>query len=108
MTEKKVISMEQTKLKDNELRGTDFGRPKKYKVIFHNDDFTTMEFVVEVLRVVFYKTPDEADAIMLKVHKNGQAEVGVYSYDMALTRVELTKRMARKENFPLRVSCVQV
>ncbi|MCQ2195150.1 MAG: ATP-dependent Clp protease adaptor ClpS [Paludibacteraceae bacterium] len=99
--------MEQTQIKDKESRETSFGRPKKYKVIFHNDDFTTMEFVVEVLKTVFYKSEEEADAIMMKVHLEGQAVVGTYSYDVATTKAELAKSMARAEGFPLRVSCVQ-
>ena len=98
--------MEQNQIKDNVVRETSIDRPKKYKVIFHNDDFTTMEFVVEVLKTVFYKSEAEADVIMMKVHHNGQAEVGTYSYDVAMTKVEQTRSMARAEGFPLKVSCV--
>ncbi|MCQ2217373.1 MAG: ATP-dependent Clp protease adaptor ClpS [Paludibacteraceae bacterium] len=100
--------MEQFQIKDKESRETSIDRPKKYKVIFYNDDFTTMDFVVEVLKTVFYKSDEEASSIMMKVHSEGSAEVGVYSYDVAMTKVEMTKSLARKENFPLRVSCVQV
>ena len=100
--------MEQNQIKDDVVRKESFDRPKKYKVIFHNDDFTTMEFVVEVLKTVFYKSEAEAGVIMMKVHHEGQAEVGTYSYDVAMTKIELTKSMARAEGFPLRLSCVQV
>lgn len=100
--------MEQVQIKDDRSRETSFNRPKKYKVLFHNDDFTTMEFVVEVLLTIFGKTKEQALDIMMTVHQSGQAEVGIYSYDVAMTKVEMTRNLARKEGFPLRVSCVQV
>lgn len=79
--------------------------PRQYKVIFHNDDFTTMEFVTEVLRKVFNKPADEAVALMMKVHREGQAIVGVYSYDMAMTKASMATTMARNEGFPLKITC---
>ena len=79
--------------------------PRQYKVVFHNDDFTTMEFVTEVLRIVFNKPADEAVALMMKVHREGQATVGVYSYDVAMTKTSQTISMARQEGYPLRVTC---
>ena len=81
--------------------------PRQYKVIFHNDDFTTMEFVTDVLRRVFNKPADEAVVLMMKVHREGQATVGVYSYDVAMTKASQTMSMARNEGFPLRVTCEQ-
>lgn len=81
--------------------------PRQYKVIFHNDDFTTMEFVTDVLRRVFNKPADEAVVLMMKVHREGQATVGVYSYDVAMTKASLTMSLARNEGFPLRVTCEQ-
>lgn len=81
--------------------------PHRYKVIFHNDDFTTMEFVTEVLRSVFNKPADEAVVLMMKVHREGQATVGVYSYDVAMTKASMAMSMARDEGFPLRVTCEQ-
>lgn len=78
--------------------------PKHYKVIFHNDDFTTMEFVVKVLVEVFYKSETEATTIMLAVHEQGKAVVGIYSYDMAVTLVKKAMVMARDAGFPLRIS----
>ena len=81
--------------------------PRQYKVIFHNDDFTTMEFVTHVLRLVFNKPADEAVVLMMKVHREGQATVGVYSYDVAMTKASQTMSMARNEGFPLRVTCEQ-
>lgn len=79
--------------------------PRQYKVIFHNDDFTTMEFVTEVLRNVFSKSADEAVALMMRVHREGQAIVGVYGYDVAMTKASMATSMARQEGFPLKVTC---
>lgn len=81
--------------------------PKKYKVVFHNDNVTTMEFVTEVLRRIFNKPVDEAVALMMKVHREGRATVGVFSYDVAMTKASMTMAMARNEGFPLRVTCEQ-
>ena len=79
--------------------------PRQYKVIFHNDDFTTMEFVTEVLRQVFSKPADEAVTLMMKVHREGQAVVGVYSYDVAMTKASIATTMARNAGFPLKITC---
>jgi ATP-dependent Clp protease adaptor protein ClpS len=79
--------------------------PRQYKVIFHNDDFTTMEFVTDVLRRVFNKPADEAVALMMKVHREGQAIVGIYSYDVAMTKAAQATTMARQEGFPLNITC---
>ena len=79
--------------------------PKHYKVIFHNDDFTTMEFVTDVLRRVFNKPADEAVTLMMRVHREGQAIVGIYSYDVAMTKASQATAMARNEGFPLKITC---
>lgn len=79
--------------------------PQQYKVVFYNDNVTTMEFVTDVLRTVFKKPADEAVALMMKVHREGQAVVGVYSYDMAMTKTSLATTMARQQGFPLRITC---
>lgn len=79
--------------------------PRQYKVIFHNDDFTTMEFVTEVLRSVFGKPADEAVALMMRVHREGQAMVGIYSYDVAMTKASQAISLARQEGFPLNITC---
>lgn len=84
---------------------TDLREPRRYRVIIYNDDFTTMDFVVIVLTSVFFKSAEEAEALMLKVHKSGSAVVGIYSYDMAITKVRKATMMAREENFPLRLEC---
>ncbi len=82
-------------------------KPHQYKVVFHNDNYTTMEFVTEVLRQVFNKPVDEAVALMMKVHREGRATVGIYSYDIAMTKASMAIAMARNEGFPLRVTCEQ-
>ena len=64
-----------------------------------------MEFVVLVLTSVFFKSAEEAEALMLTVHKSGSAVVGIYSYDMAISKVRKATMMAREENFPLRLEC---
>ena len=84
---------------DNEL---DLEEPKKYKVLLLNDDFSTMEFVIEVLTKVFRKSLNEAETIMLNVHNNGKGLCGVYTKEIAYTKVAQVKTMARKANFPLK------
>lgn len=79
--------------------------PHRYKVIFHNDDFTTMEFVTEVLRQVFNKPTDEAVSLMMRVHREGHAVVGTYSYDEAMTRTTKAISMARQAGYPLLITC---
>ncbi len=76
--------------------------PEMYRVVLHNDDYTTMEFVVEVLVKVFRKTVMDATKIMLSVHKYGRGHVGVYTYDIAATKVQQVRRMAREREYPLK------
>lgn len=76
--------------------------PRHFKVTIYNDDFTTMEFVVKILTTVFFKTSVEAEAMMMKVHREGSAIVGIYTYDIAISKVEKATDMAREEGFPLR------
>lgn len=76
--------------------------PEMYKVVLHNDHYTTMEFVVEVLRVVFRKETPEATRIMLDVHQKGRGVVGVYTYDVAATRAMRVHRLAKEREYPLR------
>lgn len=83
---------------------TDLREPKRYKVIIHNDDFTTMDFVVMILVIVFFKTTAEAEKMMLDVHQKGQAVVGIYSYDIACSKVDKATRMARDNGYPLRLT----
>jgi ATP-dependent Clp protease adaptor protein ClpS len=78
--------------------------PKLYKVVLHNDDYTTMEFVVQVLESVFLKTPAEAFRIMMQVHVDGKGLCGLYPYDIAETKAETVHELAREHGFPLRAS----
>jgi ATP-dependent Clp protease adaptor protein ClpS len=80
----------------------DLQEPKKYKVFLLNDDFSTMDFVIDVLVKVFRKTLDESSVIMLNIHNNGREVCGTYSYEIALTKVAQVKTMAREQGFPLK------
>lgn len=76
--------------------------PRMYRVVLLNDHYTTMEFVVEVLTEVFHKPASEARRIMLDVHRRGSGVCGVYSYDIARTKVSRVLTLAREQEFPLR------
>ena len=78
--------------------------PRRYRVLLHNDDYTTMEFVVDILISIFRKNPDEAIAIMMTVHRNGLGNCGVYTEEVAETKVAQVHDRARKAGFPLRCS----
>lgn len=78
--------------------------PKLYRVILHNDDYTTMDFVIQVLVSVFHKQAPEAAKIMMDVHKKGKGACGIFTYDIAATKVALVYQMARKHEFPLKCS----
>lgn len=79
-------------------------KPPFYKVLLHNDDYTTMEFVVQILMHVFNKSPENATRIMLDVHKQGIGLCGVYSYEIAETKVDQVHFLAREHGFPLKCS----
>jgi ATP-dependent Clp protease adaptor protein ClpS len=76
--------------------------PDMYNVVLHNDHYTTMEFVVEVIMKVFHKEFIEASKIMLDVHKKGKGIIGVYTYDIASTKVSQVRQMAKSRGFPLK------
>jgi len=76
--------------------------PRDYMVILLNDNFTTREFVVEVLKLVFHLNPEEATRIMYNVHYNGRGVVGVYTWDVASTKASQVHAIARKNNYPLK------
>jgi ATP-dependent Clp protease adaptor protein ClpS len=77
-------------------------RPRQYKVILLNDDYTTMEFVVVILEGVFLKSPSEAVRIMLQVHRQGRGMCGVFSREIAEAKVELVHQRAQEAGYPLR------
>ncbi len=76
-------------------------RPRLYKVILHNDDYTPMEFVVLVLKTVFNKSDSDATSIMLHAHTHGMAVAGVYTFEIAETKVQETMALAEKMGYPL-------
>jgi ATP-dependent Clp protease adaptor protein ClpS len=78
--------------------------PPLYKVLIHNDDYTTKAFVVEVLMAVFNKSMDEAARLMWQVHRNGVGVCGVYPYEMAETKVNRVTMAARENGFPLKTT----
>jgi len=76
--------------------------PRRFKVILLNDDFSSMDFVVEVLMDIFHKNFDEALNIMLSVHKQGKGVCGIYPFEIAETKVMQVRKAAKKNGFPLR------
>ena len=78
--------------------------PKKYKVLLHNDDYTTMEFVIFILQAVFHKTIEEAEKIMMEVHKSGIGLCGIYTYEIAETKSKKVEGLAREHQHPLKSS----
>ena len=97
-----IMPQEQTATRERQR--TELREPRRYKVLIYNDDFTTMEFVVKILKVVFFKSETEAQALMLQVHHSDKAVVGIYSYDIAVSKVQKATQMARQEGFPLRLT----
>jgi ATP-dependent Clp protease adaptor protein ClpS len=81
---------------------TEVDEPPMYKVMLLNDDYTTMDFVVEVLVYVFQKPPEEATLIMLNVHRKGVGVCGTYPFEIAETKVNLVENLARENGFPLK------
>lgn len=80
---------------------TRVARPSMYRVVLLNDDFTPMAFVVKVLENFFHKTHDEAHVIMLTVHRSGRGVCGIYTYEIAETKVKLVLDFAKKHEHPL-------
>lgn len=78
--------------------------PKHYRVIMHNDDFTSMDFVVDILISIFHKNEVEAERLMLMVHESGKAAVGSYPYDIAVTKVQAAAARAKEAGFPFRMT----
>ena len=95
----------------DEERGPDHGvvtetkqklkKPPLYKVVLHNDDYTSMEFVVHVLQTVFYKSPADAFRIMMAVHEQGIGIAGVFTYEVAEAKIQKATDMAREHEYPL-------
>lgn len=82
---------------------TEIALPPDGQVVFINDDYTTTDFVVSILKSIFHKSESEATSLMTQTHKTGRAVVGVYALDVALSRARQAMNCARKEGFPLQV-----
>ncbi len=90
---------------DSELS---LAEPKQYKVILLNDDYTSMDFVVDILMTVFHKSFQEAETIMLDIHKKNRGICGIYTYEIAETKVSQVSRLAREQGFPLKAIMEEV
>lgn len=99
---------DKTNLQTSKTARARLKRPPMYSVILINDDYTTMEFVVDVLVKIFHKSPTEANRIMLHIHFKGRGVCGTYPYEIAETKVGKVHAMARAEGFPLRADIEQV
>jgi ATP-dependent Clp protease adaptor protein ClpS len=84
--------------------GEELREPPMYKVLLHNDDYTTMDFVVEILKSVFNKSIEDATKIMLKVHVEGLGVCGIYTFEVAETKVNTVHVIAAEKGFPLKCS----
>lgn len=82
--------------------------PAMYKVLLHNDDYTTMEFVVQVLQGVFHRSHTEATQIMLHIHRSGIGVAGVYTYEVAETKVAIVEALAKQNEYPLKCTMEEV
>ncbi len=98
MGERRTKTGEELQVKERQ----ETARPPLYKVFLLNDDYTTMDFVVQILESIFHKNPVEATAIMLNVHKRGKGLAGIYSREIAETKIEAVHDLARDNEFPLR------
>jgi ATP-dependent Clp protease adaptor protein ClpS len=77
-------------------------RPPRFKVVLYNDDYTPMQFVVNVLETIFRKSPSESNALMLRIHRSGSGVAGVYTLDVAETKVSNVHKLAEERGYPLR------
>lgn len=83
-------------------------KPDMYQVILHNDHYTTMDFVIEVLMKFFHMQAAQSTQVMLDVHKKGYGVCGTYTYDIAQTKVDEVHKLAKERSFPLKCSCEKV
>lgn len=97
-------SDEQAVLDSDTASGQQIEEPPRYAVVLHNDDFTTMEFVVEILKRYFHKTEAEAMRVMLEVHSIGRGVAGIYSFEIAETKAAQVVESAKQQGYPLQCS----
>ena len=105
MSEESRVDLEEESAVDSK---GELEEPRMFRVILHNDHYTTMDFVVEVLTGVFHKQGAEATRIMLDVHKKGIGIVGIYTLDIAATKVAQVDILAKQRQFPLKCSYEEV
>ncbi len=82
-------------------------KPPRFKVLLYNDDYTPMAFVVALLEGLFQKSPAESNALMLKIHRSGSGVAGIYTLEVAETKVATVHRMAEENGYPLRSGVVE-
>ena len=82
--------------------------PSQYKVLLHNDDYTSMDFVIEILMDVFHKNLLQAEQIMIEVHKAGKGTCGIYTYEIAETKIHQVKELSKSNGFPLLATMEEV
>lgn len=101
---------------DNELFGVDLDieseqdveTPRMYRVLMHNDHYTTMDFVVEMLVKVFHKAAAEATQIMMEIHNKGMGICGIFTYDIAVTKINQVHQKAKLQGYPLKCSYEEI
>lgn len=97
-----------TKVKHTLEDSLELREPKKYQVYLLNDDYTSMDFVIDILMGIFRKTYSDAHNIMLQVHQSGRGLCGVYSYEIAETKIHQVSSLARESGFPLKAVMEEV
>ena len=102
------IPLERPDIEEETHTEEEIKEPPKYKVLLHNDDYTTMEFVVHVLKTVFNKQEEDAIQIMLNVHRNGSGVCGIYTAEVAETKVARVRHLAKNEGYPLKCTMEEV
>jgi len=100
------VSIEQPDIQEGVLEKIEdeITEPPMYKVLLHNDDYTTKAFVIEILSAIFNKSIGEATRLMWQIHRNGTGVCGVYPYEMAETKINLVRKVARENGFPLKTT----
>ncbi|MFT7880333.1 MAG: ATP-dependent Clp protease adaptor ClpS [Sulfurimonas sp.] len=89
------------KIEEEIATSLELEEPRMFKVLLHNDDYTSMDFVVDVLMGIFHKNAMEAEKIMIEIHEKGVGVCGVYSFEIAQTKAEQVKQKAKQNEFPL-------
>ena len=91
--------------KEREVEGElSLMEPKQYKVLLLNDDYTSMDFVIDILMSIFHKSYREAEAIMLEIHRKDKGLCGIYTYEIAETKIMQVRKLAREQGYPLKAT----